>query len=168
MTIFSNELPDSARIWINPANRNLTHDEQARVLDALSEFLATWSSHGRKVVAEAAIIGDRFVVTAAHVPDGDVSGCGIDASVHALGGIAESLGFEWAPALDVFFKSDEGVAQADRSTFARLASRGDVTSETIVFDTSLTTMGDWRRGRFEVPARRSWHGRVFRFETEAA
>lgn len=167
MKEFSDKIPDSARIWINPSNRELTAEEQEQILDAISDFIASWSSHGRKVVAEAAIVDDRFVVTAAHVPGGDVSGCGIDASVHALGGIAESLGFEWAPALDVFFRNDEGVVQVDRGTFARLASRGEVTSETIVFDTSLTTMGDWRSGRFEIPARQSWHGRVYRFEIEA-
>jgi len=166
--MFSDSLPDSARVWINPTNRGLTPEEQKVVLQALSDFIATWSSHGRKVVAEAVIAADRFVITAGHVPGGDVSGCGIDASVHALGGIAQALDFGWAPALDVFFRLDDQVTQTDRGAFSKLASNGAVTPDTIVYDTSLTTLGDLRRGGFELPARRSWHGRVFRFVTEAA
>jgi hypothetical protein len=140
--------------------------EQTAVLEALSGFIETWSSHGRKVVAEALIAADRFVITAAHVPGGDVSGCGIDASVHALGSIAHAFDFGWAPALDVLFRLDDEVRQADRATFSKLASQGAVTPDTIVYDTSLTTLGDLRRGGFELPARRSWHGRVFRFVNE--
>lgn len=161
-------LPDSARIWINPADRNLTPEEQEQVLARMTDFVGAWSSHGRTVVAEAAVVADRFVVTAAHVPGGDVSGCGIDASVHALSGIADALGFDWAPALDVFFRAGGVVEQTNRPAFASLASRGSVTPDTVVYDTSLTTLGDWREGRFELPARQSWHGRVFRFETETA
>ncbi|HEY5564211.1 MAG TPA: hypothetical protein VIL33_01385 [Rhodothermia bacterium] len=167
MITFSDSLPDSARVWINPTNRGLTPEEQKAVLEALSDFIATWSSHGRKVVAEAVIAADRFVITAGHVPGGDVSGCGIDASVHALQSIAQTLEFGWAPALDVFFKLDDKVAQTDRGTFSKLASNGAVTPDTIVYDTSLTTLGDLRRQGFELPARQSWHGRVFRFVTEA-
>ena len=166
MINFPESLPDSARIWINPVNRNLTSEEQGRILESLSKFVANWSSHGRKVVAEAAIAADRFVITAAHVPGGDVSGCGIDASVHALSGIANDLNFEWASALDVFFKLENVVRQADRATFSKLALRGTVSPDTMVYDTSLTTLGDLRQGRFELPARQSWHGRVFRFESE--
>lgn len=163
-----NSLPDSARIWINPAGRTLTGAEQDRILDLLREFIRDWSSHGRKVIAEVAVLADRFIVTAAYVEGGDVSGCGIDASVHALSDIADAVGLTWASALHVFFRRGDGVEEVDRSTFAKLASEGTVTPDTIVYDVSITTLGELRQEKFELPARRSWHARAFRFEAQTA
>ncbi|MGA7306360.1 MAG: hypothetical protein WBW88_15890 [Rhodothermales bacterium] len=160
-------LPDSARIWINAADRDLSTREQGQIKDLLVDFIAGWSSHGRKVEGSAAILADRFVVIAAYIPGGDVSGCGIDASVHALAGIAEATGFTWAPALDVFYRQDGGIRQVDRMTFSDLAAHGHVAPDTIVYDPSLTTLGEWRSKGFELPARNAWHSRVFRFESEA-
>lgn len=160
-------LPDDARIWINAADRDLTIAEQRDVLVTLSTFIDGWSSHGHKVVAEAALVKDRFAVIAAHIPGGDVSGCGIDASVHALAELAGSLGFGWASALSIFFDAGGRVRQTDRATFSSLAEAGSVSLDTVVFDLSLATLGAWRQGQFEVPARQSWHGRVFRFAVEA-
>jgi hypothetical protein len=156
-------LPDAARLWINAADRNLTSEEQRNVLDALGDFISDWSSHGRKVEGEVMILRDRFIVVAAHIPGGDVSGCGIDASVHALGGISRALGFDWAPALDIFFEHDGLVKQVDRGSFSHLAGTGQVDLETIVFDVSLSTLGQFRQGAFARPAHESWHGRVFNF-----
>lgn len=159
-------LPDSARIWIHASDRDLSAEEQAGTIEALHAFIAGWSSHGRKVEGMASIVKNRFVIIGAYVPGGDISGCGIDASVHALSGIAEEVGFGWAPALDVFFARDGRVEQADRIAFAEMASRGDVTPDTMVYDTSLTTLDQWRSEGFERLARTSWHGRVFRLQTE--
>jgi len=117
------------------------------------------------VLGTGAIVADRFILIAAHIPGGDVSGCGIDASVHALGGIAEQVGFGWVSSLDVLYQADDKVRQADRASFARLAEEGQVTADTIVFDVSHMTLGDMRRAGFGVPAGQSWHGRVFRFQT---
>ncbi|MGA7307025.1 MAG: hypothetical protein WBW88_19300, partial [Rhodothermales bacterium] len=55
-------LPDSARIWINAADRDLSTREQGQIKDLLVDFIAGWSSHGRKVEGSAAILADRFVV----------------------------------------------------------------------------------------------------------
>lgn len=154
--------PDDARIWINAVDRDLDAAEKVLVERALTDFMAGWSSHGRKVEGSVAIVEDRFIVVAAHIPGGDISGCGIDASVHALAGVAESIGFGWAYVLDVFFELDGVATQTDRARFAQMVSEGEVTSDTIVYDTSLTTVGEWRNGAFKIPAKRSWHARAFR------
>ncbi len=163
-TVFD-DFPDDARLWINPVDRDLTDDEQERILEELEAFIGSWSSHGRKVLGKAAIVAGRFILIAAYIPGGDVSGCGIDASVHALGDIAQRIGFDWVSGLDVMYLADDKVRQADRLTFARLAEEGHVMSETVVFDFSHMTLGDMRRVGFGIPAGQSWHGRIFRFQT---
>src|SRR5690606_30936818 len=77
------ELPDEARIWIYPTDRELTAADQQALIEGLEDFLESWESHRRPVDGAAAILHARFVVIAATLADGDMSGCGIDASVHA-------------------------------------------------------------------------------------
>jgi len=53
------------------------------------------------------------------------------------------------------------VQQLSRSEFARLAEEGVVGPDTVVFDNTVTRLKDARLGRWEVPARESWHRKVF-------
>ncbi|QXD14840.1 hypothetical protein GQ464_015670 [Rhodocaloribacter litoris] len=155
--------PDEARLWIYAAERSLTAREQAEVLERLQPFLARWSSHGRPVRGAAVFLHDRFLAVAGHLPAGDLSGCGIDASVHHIEAAIAPLATAWAPALTVFYRDDDGtVRSAERREFRRLVREGHIHAETPVFDLSLTSVGELRRGRFEQPAGQSWHATVFR------
>jgi hypothetical protein len=42
-----------------------------------------------------------------------------------------------------------------------MAVMGEIDGTTRVFDTTLTTVGDYRT-KFEVPAAESWHGRLMK------
>jgi hypothetical protein len=46
-----------------------------------------------------------------------------------------------------------------RAEFEAMARRGDVNGETLVFDTTVTSVRDFR-ARFEQPARESWHAQL--------
>jgi hypothetical protein len=155
------DIPDESRLWIVPADRLLTLDEQSEISSRLSSFFDGWHSHGRKVVAQSSIVHDQLIVVGAYVPGDHVYGCGIDASVHELEQIADVIGFARASVLDVFFSADNGVRNVSRPDFASLAKNGDVSKETIVFDTSLTSAGEWKSGSFSRPVSESWHANVF-------
>lgn len=155
-------LPDHARVWIYAADRTLGESEQIRLIELLDSFCANWRSHGRPVKSTATVIEGRFAVIAGEIPGGDISGCGIDASVHALDEAANELGLRWMPALSIHFRGSDGsISSVSRSEFRSMARSGDVTSRTRVFDLSLQSVGDLRAGRFEQPAESTWHGSVF-------
>ncbi|MEX0746463.1 MAG: hypothetical protein WD275_00590 [Rhodothermales bacterium] len=155
-------LPDTARVWIYAADRDLNANEQERLTSILADFCAVWSSHGRKVESSSAVLAGRFVILAGLIPGGDVSGCGVDASVHALDRATAELGLSWLPSIWVHFRDASGaVHSCTRSQFRELARSGEVGAETPVFDLNLQTLGELRRGAFESAARNSWHGRVF-------
>ena len=59
------------------------------------------------------------------------------------------------------YRGPQGVARVPRATFAELAESGAVTPETIVFDTSVVTVGAVRAGHWERAAKYTWHGRSF-------
>jgi hypothetical protein len=46
-----------------------------------------------------------------------------------------------------------------RETFGDIAAAGVVGRETRVFDTTVTSLGDWR-ARFERPLAESWHAQL--------
>lgn len=156
------ELPDEAKIWVYPTDRELTADDQQALISGLEDFLDSWVSHGRRVHGAAAILHAKFVVIAATLAEGDISGCGIDASVHALNPLAERLGFGFANPLDIHYRAGSGgIVSVDRLKFAEAVSRGLVDGSTVVYNPDLTTLGQLRTGGLESIARESWHGRAF-------
>lgn len=157
------ELPPTARIWIYGADQALSPSERDRLIDRLRPFLEDWRSHGRSVRGRAALLEDRFLVVAADLPEGDISGCGIDASVHAVEEAGRMAGRSWLSALTIFFRDDEGVIRAaSRPEFRRAVRAGSITGETSVFDLTPGTLGEFRSAGLERPAASTWHGRVFR------
>lgn len=162
-------LPDEARCWVYVADRPLTDAQQADLLDRLQAFFGEWTSHGRRVRGEATFLDDRILLLAADVPDGDLSGCGIDKSVHAIEAAAQQNSFTWISPLQVAWRDADGHLQhGSRSAFRKLAKQDVVDGATPVLDLSVDTLGAIRDGRFEQPAHRSWHGRVFRLTQPAA
>lgn len=161
-------LPDEARIWLYAANRELNELEENRVREILTGFCRTWESHGRSVQSAADVVEGRFAVIAGCIQNGDVSGCGIDKSVHALEKAASELAFDWLPGILIHYRDHRGVARSvTRQEFRELVQSGNVSADTSVFDLSIETLGQLREGAFERAAADSWHARVFRIEQPA-
>ncbi len=154
-------LPDEARLWVYGSNRDLTDDEVSIVRNAMSDFLREWSSHGRDVSGEADVVENRFLLVGAHIPSGDISGCGIDKSTRVVSELARQLDIEWLPALNIFYRDNDRARSATRGEFRELAREGSVGAETLVYDLTIDTVGGLRRGLFLQPAGQSWHGRAF-------
>jgi len=160
LSVFS-DLPNDARVWIHAAATPLSDATQAALLDRLSAFMDEWTSHQRSVKGAATLLHDRFLVVAAATADGDISGCGIDDLAHAVDDAASALDVEWAPSLHVLYRNSENsIVATSRQTFQKHAEEGTVTADTPVFDPSLTTLGALRAGKFERPARNTWHAQL--------
>lgn len=157
------DLPDDARLWIHPAAAPLSDTTQTALLDHLSAFIDGWTSHQHPVQGAATVLHDRFLMLAAVRADGgDISGCGIDEATRAIDEAATRLDIDWVPSLHVIYRTDDGsVAAVPRPTFQKQVDAGTVTTDTKVFDPSLTTLKALRNGDFEQPAGESWHGRLF-------
>ena len=157
--------PDDAALWIFAADRALSAQDQEILLGSISEFLQSWTSHDRVVVAESILLENRFLVVSGHIPGGDVSGCGIDKLVHAVEENAIRLATNWLPSIEIVHRDESGEIQSvSRSEFRSLVESGRVNSETRVFDTSVATTGQLRSDGLERSAGSSWHGRIFRFK----
>ncbi len=164
--MYLTSLPDEARLWIWAADRPLDPNEQAAILSAMERFLADWTSHGRRIRGEVQVVHDRLLLLGGVIPEGDISGCGIDKSVHVLESVADEIGIDWLSGLDVVFRdpATEGLRSMTRREFREAAKNGEISSAATIIDRSVTSLADLRAGLLETVAASSWASRYFRSE----
>ena len=155
------ELPEDARVWIFSAARALNPSEQERLLAEVDAFLDRWGAHATPLTAGRDLVYDQFLFVAVDRRAAGPTGCSIDALVRRMKALQDELGVELVDHAPVLFRQGASIARVPREAFAELAASGRVGPGTTVFDNTLTSLGDVRAGRWEVPASDSWHARAF-------
>lgn len=156
------QIPDDARVWVFGAARPLNADEQRRVTDHVDAFIRQWAAHGSPVVGGRELRHGQFLLVAADERATGVSGCSIDTLFRTLGDLEREMGLPLRDGGLVFFRDDYGQVQAEpRPAFRKRALSGGVGPDTVVFDNTVTQVGDVRAGRWETPLARAWHARAF-------
>lgn len=161
MTLFE-QLPDTSQTWLYASDRVISEEESHALLSTLHQFRDAWTTHGRRVESGVELLENCVLILAAHVPDGDMSGCGIDKSLHAMDAVARDAGFSWVSGLTVVYRTQDGLLHTtSRVDFAHMAAQGEITPRTTVVDLSIRSLGELRSGGIERPAGSSWHSKYF-------
>lgn len=155
------ELPGDARVWIFSAARELTEAEQTRLLAEVDAFIEQWGAHAVPLTAGRDLVYSQFLFIAVDQRAAGPSGCSIDALVRRMKALQHEIGVELVDHAPVLFRRGEAIARVPRPAFAQLAEAGEVGLDTTVFNNTLTSLGEVRAGRWEVPAADSWHARAF-------
>lgn len=155
------ELPDHGRLWVFPLSRDLATPEVATCLDLVDAFLDRWAAHGVPLRSARELREGRFLIVGVDVDAEAPSGCSIDALVNRLRSLGTELSVTFIDHAPVWFRGEGEIRTVSRADFRALATAGDVTSSTHVFDTSLTRVDQLRAGALERPAEESWHGKAF-------
>ncbi len=154
------DLPDQARVWVHGFQEELTGPQEEIIRQGLEQFLPQWVSHGAPVQAAFKILSERFVVTAAYCQEG-VSGCSIDSLLRNFKAFKTLNGLDGLKGGLLYFRDREGKIQAlDALKFQDLVESGEVCSDTPVFQTLLSTLGQLRSGDFETTLENSWLSRL--------
>jgi hypothetical protein len=154
-------LPSDARLWVFAADRPLAVDERHRLLAAVDAFLEQWKAHGHPLTVARDWRYDRFLLVGVDEASAGATGCSIDAMVRTLTDLERALHVQLLDHGPVLFRRGDAIERLPRPAFAALAKQGEVSSETVVFDNTLTRVGELREGRWETPARQSWHAKAF-------
>lgn len=156
-------LSEEARLWIYGSSNEINESQIDFVRHNMDMFVEQWLSHKREVTGGWDLKYDRFFFMAADESVTDISGCSIDTIVHNLQFIEKETGLDIVNNQSkVFFRdSSDGIRCVTRAEFKQLSEQGDVSGETIVFDNTIQTVADLKAGKWELPLRSSWHGRVF-------
>jgi hypothetical protein len=161
MRVPFDEMPPDGRLWIFAAARPLTPEEEQMLLAAVDVFLDQWAAHDVPLAAARDLRYRQFLFIAVDESRTGASGCSIDAMARVLSRLEHETGIEIVNHGPVLYRSAEGIARVDRPAFAERVRRGEVSPATVVFNNTLSRVGELQDGRWEVPARDSWHARAF-------
>ena len=161
------QFDDDARLWVYGFAKPLAEADRKVVTERLSSFVQTWSSHKIPVTGAFAMVHDRFLLIAGATPEG-LSGCSIDSSIENLKYLADHHGLDGLNRSLVFFRNDAGDIECrERGEFQPLVDSGVVGPASVVFDTTIQTVGDLRAGRFETTFQNTWHAKAFPINDKA-
>lgn len=150
-----NQLPPNARVWVFASDRPLTGNDRTTLLNAVDEFLDQWKAHGAPLRSAREWRDDRFLVIGVDPTAEQASGCSIDGLFRGLRSLEQALSTGLVAGGRVFYRDDTGIHVAKRNDVRALFERGTLSSDTPVYDTSLTDAQGYR-DRFQRPARESW------------
>ena len=153
-------LPDTSRVWVFGCDRPLDHEETARLLAEVDRFLAHWNAHGQPLSAARDWSHDRFLTVAVDQSTAGASGCSIDGLYRALRALEGAFGMSMLGSGGLFHRDANGdVHHLSREDFVTAARGGDIGRDTIVFDLTVESLGEWR-DRFEAPVHAGWQARL--------
>lgn len=128
---------DASRVWIYSSNREIAANEIDFIQSNLAEFTKQWATHGKELVASAAVILNNFVVFVVDEEQVKASGCSIDSSVRFIKSIGSELKIDFFNRLSVLIEHN---ALLQRIHFNDLKSFPDC----ILFDTTLQNLGEFK------------------------
>lgn len=156
MTPFEN-LPDSSRAWVYGASADVDANAAAILLKHVDAYLETWKAHGASLVSGRDWSENRFLTIAVDQEREGASGCSIDGLFRTLKSIEPEVGAQLVTSGLIYYRANDGKVNAvTRDEFTESSGVGKIDGDTEVFDTSITTLGEWR-GRFVSRAADSWH-----------
>ena len=155
-------LSDDARLYIFAASRPLSAPESVQLLAEVDRFLEEWQSHKEDVFAARDWRYDRFLLIGVDETATRLSGCSIDGMMRRLKDLEARLGSTLVDGSAVLYRDDGGeIVRLDRNSFRERVRDGRVGADTTVFNNTLLTVGELRRGLWETAMRNSWHARAF-------
>lgn len=155
------QMPDDARLWVFGSQTPLDDVDTPRLLSAVDSYLAGWKAHGTPLVCAREFREDLFLAVAVDERASDASGCSIDGLFRVLQEIEAGIGTSMVGGGLVFFRDHAGfVHGCTRAEFTHMAAMGEIDEATPVFDTTLTTVGEYRSA-FEKPAAQGWQAKLF-------
>ena len=93
--MYFSQLASDSRVWVYQSNRAFSENEKVQLTEAFKVFVDSWAAHGSKLVADATIIGDYFVVLAVDEKTAMASGCSIDSSVKFIKTIGQQFNIDF-------------------------------------------------------------------------
>jgi hypothetical protein len=154
------DLPDHSRVWVFGSDRTLDADQTRTLMSTVDPFLQQWKAHGAELTVGRDWRAGRFLTIAVDQSTAGASGCSIDGLFRALKSLESKLGASMVTSGLIFYKDANGAVQSvDRAGFTELGTKGEVGPHTRVFDTTVTSLAEWR-ARFEIDLKNSWHARL--------
>ncbi|QOI96758.1 MAG: hypothetical protein HRU69_04290 [Flammeovirgaceae bacterium] len=155
MFIPFDQLPETARLWIYQAERQLSAQEIATISSRLHTFIEGWSTHGNPVQGSFKVLHNQFIVLAADELVQAPSGCSIDESTRLIRQLDEFFSLGLFNRMVLTFLQNETPHTVPVKELQSLLAENKWNADTLVFDITVNTMAGFR-DRFIAPAGKTW------------
>jgi hypothetical protein len=155
-----NDFPLNSKAWVYQSNRLFTDTEVSKINELAEVFVDQWESHGNSLKGLIEVRNNAFIVILADEQGDTMCGRAQDGSVRLIKEIEEVLGTPLMNRMNTAWKVNGELVLGHMNEFKEKILSGDLSSETIVFNNTITTketLGD----SWEVPAKYSWHKQLF-------
>lgn len=153
-------ISENSRIWIYQANRVLNSEEEQQIQQKLNNFTSQWQAHGHDLAAQGEIRHHQFIILSVDEQVAGATGCSIDKSVYLMKEIEQEFDLDLFDRFRIAYRDGENVINCSREEFEERLDKGNINTETIVFNNMLASRKELNT-LWEVPMKDSWHARVF-------
>lgn len=153
-------MPKKARVWIYQADRKLTAQDQEVIARQTESFCGQWAAHGAALDSSFQLLHDRFLVLAVNEDANLPSGCSIDASVHFIKSLENTLGVNFMDRSKVAFVMNNEVFVEDLSSLKNSVASGKISGNTLTFNNLVQNIDEFEKN-WQVKAENSWLKRYF-------
>lgn len=164
MNILFEQIPDSAKIWIYASNRPLTITEQSDIQQLGVAFVETWTAHQQQLKASFIILHNVFLILAIDESYNEVSGCGIDKSIHFIQEVDKKYSLNLFDRLQIELWQNTDVIMTNKQKLSVMLQEGVVNEQSIVFNKTITTKKELEAS-FMIPLGLSWVYRSIHTQT---
>jgi hypothetical protein len=155
MKVEFSQLPDHARVWVYAAKNPLSPSEKLVIQADADEFTEQWTAHQMPLKASFSILNDLFLVFAVDIAHHDISGCGIDKSVHLVQQWEQQLNIPLFNRLQLEFELNGKIEVATKARVAELLSNGTISAQTVFYNKAVLHVGELR-ANFRIPLKDNW------------
>ncbi len=155
MRVEFNQLPNHARVWVYAASSTLSNSQKELIQVSADKFTEEWTAHQMPLSASFKIINDVFLVFGVDLAKHDISGCGIDKSIHLVQQWEQQLGINLFNRLQVEFQQNEKITFATKGKLAELLADGAIHQQTLFYNKMVANVGELNT-QFYIPLVDSW------------
>jgi hypothetical protein len=152
-------MPDTSRIWIYQANRNILESEIQTISSVLNEKMDGWAAHGASLLSAFKIFHNRFVVLALDENQNAASGCSIDASTHWFKELGAELNINFFDR-SIAYLVDNEIHTVDLLGIKKAVSEELIIAESIIFNNLINILSDFEQN-WQMRASKSWLKKYF-------
>jgi hypothetical protein len=139
-------MPAHSRVWIYASDKPLSEVQVAEIKQEAEIFATGWTAHSKQLKAEADILYNTFLIFMLDESYNDVSGCGIDKSVHFVTETGKKYGLDFFNRMKVQLLSGTGeVRSYSKQQLQELINKGEITGESPAFDNLVQTKTEFDR-----------------------
>jgi hypothetical protein len=154
MTLYT-EMPPESKVWVYAANRPLTELEGAEIKAAGDSFTQSWTAHNQQLKASFTILHNVFMVFMVDENHNEVSGCGIDKSVHFMQDLDKKHQLDVFNRLRLELWQNGSVIITNKQKLSVMLQEGDVNEQTFFFNKTISTKKQFDE-QFQIQLSESW------------